>query len=134
MLDLWFSEFHAPDAKLSILVKEQLYSEQTSFQKIDFFDSETFGKFFTLDGLIMITEKDEFIYHEMISNVPMAVNPDIKKVLIIGGGDGGTAREVCRFKTVEQVDMVEIDERVVRLCQKYFHRLLVRWIMIRGSI
>ena len=120
MLDLWFSEFHAPDAKLSILVKEQLYSEQTSFQKIDFFDSETFGKFFTLDGLIMITEKDEFIYHEMISNVPMAVNPDIKKVLIIGGGDGGTAREVCRFKTVEQVDMVEIDERVVRLCQKYF--------------
>lgn len=68
----------------------------------------------------MITEKDEFIYHEMISNVPMAVNPDIKKVLIIGGGDGGTAREVCRFKTVEQVDMVEIDERVVRLCQKYF--------------
>ena len=65
-------------------------------------------------------EKDEFIYHEMISNVPMAVNPDIKKVLIIGGGDGGTAREVCRFKTVEQVDMVEIDERVVRLCQKYF--------------
>lgn len=120
MLDLWFSEFHAPDAKLSILVKEQLYSEQTPFQKIDFFDSETFGKFFTLDGLIMITEKDEFIYHEMISNVPMAVNPDIKKVLIIGGGDGGTAREVCRFKTVEQVDMVEIDERVVRLCQKYF--------------
>ena len=100
MLDLWFSEFHAPDAKLSILVKEQLYSEQTPFQKIDFFDSETFGKFFTLDGLIMITEKDEFIYHEMISNVPMAVNPDIKKVLIIGGGDGGTAREVCRFKTV----------------------------------
>ena len=55
MLDLWFSEFHAPDAKLSILVKEQLYSEQTPFQKIDFFDSETFGKFFTLDGLIMIT-------------------------------------------------------------------------------
>ena len=52
MLDLWFSEFHAPDAKLSILVKEQLYSEQTPFQKIDFFDSETFGKFFTLDGLI----------------------------------------------------------------------------------
>jgi spermidine synthase len=90
MLDLWFSEYHAPDAKLSILVKEQLYSEQTPFQKIDFFDSETFGKFFTLDGLIMITEKDEFIYHEMITNVPMAVNPDIKKVLIIGGGDGGS--------------------------------------------
>ena len=102
------------------MVKEQLYSEQTSFQKIDFFDSETFGKFFTFRRADYDYRKDEFIYHEMISNVPMAVNPDIKKVLIIGGGDGGTAREVCRFKTVEQVDMVEIDERVVRLCQKYF--------------
>ena len=134
MLDLWFSEFHAPDAKLSILVKEQLYSEQTPFQKIDFFDSETFGKFFTLDGLIMITEKDEFIYHEMISNVPMAVNPDIKKVLIIGGGDGGTAREVCRFKTVEQVDWSKSMNVSYVCARNIFRRLLVRWIMIRGSI
>ena len=102
MLDLWFSEFHAPDAKPSILVKEQLYSEQTPFQKIDFFDSETFGKFFTLDGLIMITEKDEFIYHEMIVHVPMAVHPEVKKVLVIGAGDGGVIRELCRYETIEK--------------------------------
>jgi spermidine synthase len=119
MLDLWYSEKLSEGAKFSMLVDEHIYSEQTPFQKIDFFNTKTFGKFFTLDGLIMITEKDEFIYHEMITAVPMAVNPNIKKVLIIGGGDGGTAREILRYDSIEKVDMVEIDERVVRLCQKY---------------
>lgn len=119
MLDLWFSESHADDAKFSIRVNEHLYSEKTPFQQIDFFKSETFGTFFTLDGYIMLTEKDEFIYHEMITHIPMAVNPNIKKVLIIGGGDGGTSREILRYKTIEKVDLVDIDERVVRLCQKY---------------
>ncbi|URZ17252.1 polyamine aminopropyltransferase [Clostridium felsineum] len=119
MLDLWFSESHADDTKFSIRVNEHLYTEKTPFQQIDFFKSETFGTFFTLDGYIMMTEKDEFIYHEMITHVPMAVNPNIKRVLIIGGGDGGTSREILRYNTIEQVDMVEIDERVVRLCQKY---------------
>lgn len=119
MLDLWYSEKLSEGAKFSMLVDEHIYSEQTPFQKIDFFNTKTFGKFFTLDGLIMLTEKDEFIYHEMITAVPMAVNPNIKKVLIIGGGDGGTAREILRYNTIEKVDMVEIDERVVRLCQKY---------------
>ena len=119
MLDLWFSEFHAPDAKLSILVKEQLYSEQTPFQKIDFFDSETFGKFFTLDGLIMITEKDEFIYHEMIVHVAMATNLNIKRVLVIGAGDGGTVRELTRYPFIEHIDMVEIDKMVVDVCKEF---------------
>ncbi|ASW43275.1 polyamine aminopropyltransferase [Clostridium isatidis] len=119
MLDLWYSEKLSEGAKFSMLVDEHIYSEETPFQKIDFFNTKTFGKFFTLDGLIMLTEKDEFIYHEMITAVPMAVNPNIKKVLIIGGGDGGTAREILRYNTIEKVDMVEIDERVVRLCQKY---------------
>lgn len=120
MLDLWYSEFYADDAKLSIKVKEHLWSERTPFQQIDFFKSDTFGTFFTLDGVVMITQKDEFIYHDMIVHVPMAVNPNIKRVLIIGGGDGGTAREVARYKHIEHIDMVEIDERVVRLCQEYF--------------
>lgn len=119
MLDLWYSEIYDNGAKLSIKVKEQLCSEQSEFQRIDFFDSEIFGRFFTLDGLMMVTEKDEFAYHDMICHPAFAVNPDIKKVLIIGGGDGGTSRECSRYKTVERIDMVEIDERVVRLCQKY---------------
>lgn len=119
MLDLWYTENHQDDTKFSIMVTEHIHSEKSEYQQIDFFNSKTFGKFFTLDGLMMVTEKDEFIYHDMITHIPMAVNPDIRKVLIIGGGDGGTAREVLRYPYIEKVDMVEIDERVVRLCQKY---------------
>ena len=119
MLDLWFSEFHTDDAKFSIKVKEHILTEQTEFQRIDFFRSETFGTFFTIDGFIMVTEKDEFAYHDMICHPAFATNPEIKNVLIIGGGDGGTAREVSRYSTVEKIDMVEIDERVVRLCMQY---------------
>lgn len=119
MIDLWFTERWSEDTKFSIKVKEHLYSEETPFQKIDFFTSNEYGRFFTLDGMIMITEKDEFIYHEMITHVPMCTNLNIKKVLVIGGGDGGTVRELTRYKTIEKIDMVEIDERVVRLSEKY---------------
>lgn len=118
-MDLWYTEKHQEDVKFSIKVKEHLHSEKSEFQQLDFFTSDTFGKFFTLDGLMMVTEKDEFIYHDMITHVSMAVNPEIKRVLVIGGGDGGTVREVLRYDNIEKVDMVEIDERVVRLCQKY---------------
>lgn len=122
MLDLWYSEFHTDDVKFSIKVERHLHSEQTPFQRIDFFESATFGTFFTIDGLMMVTQKDEFAYHDMITHVPFAVNPDIKRVLIIGGGDGGTAREVCRYKSVTRIDLVDIDERVVRLCQQYLQQ------------
>lgn len=119
MIDLWYSEHHQSDAKFSIKVKAHLHSEKSPYQQIDFFDSDTFGRFFTLDGFMMVTEKDEFIYHEMITHVPLAVSPNISRVLIIGGGDGGTAREILRYTSIKHVDLVEIDERVVRLCQKY---------------
>jgi spermidine synthase len=108
-----------PTTKLSIRVNRQLHSEKTPFQQIDFYESDTYGRFFTLDGLMMVNEKDEFVYHEMITHVAMATNPNIKNVLIIGGGDGGTSREIARYETVENIDFVEIDERVVRLCQEY---------------
>ncbi|PHV69514.1 spermidine synthase [Sporanaerobium hydrogeniformans] len=115
----WYTENHQPDVHFSIQVKKHLYSEKTPYQQIDFYESETFGKFFTLDGLMMATEKDEFIYHEMIVHPSFAVNPQIKRVLVVGGGDGGTCRELLRYPFVESVDLVEIDERVVHLCQKY---------------
>ena len=118
-MDLWFSEYHTKNVKLSIKVDKQLHSEQSDFQRIDVFDSEEFGRFLTLDGYMMLTEKDEFIYHEMIVHVPMAVNPDIKKVLVIGAGDGGVLRELTRYKNIELIDLAEIDERVVEVCKKY---------------
>ena len=118
-MDLWFSEFHAGGVKLSIKVDKQLHSEQSDFQQIDVFQSEEFGRFLTLDGYMMLTERDEFIYHEMITHVPMAVNPAIKTVLVIGAGDGGAVRELARYKTVEKIDLVEIEERVVEVCKEY---------------
>lgn len=72
-----------------------------------------------LDGFIMLTEKDEYIYHEMVTHVPMAVNPHIKSVLVIGAGDGGTIRELTRYDTIENIDMVEIDGQVVEVCKEY---------------
>lgn len=115
----WYTESWSDECKFSIAYDEKIYSEKTPFQQIDFYKGKEFGTFFTLDGLMMINEKDEFIYHEMIVHPAFATNPNIKRVLIIGGGDGGTAREVLRYKPVEKVVMVEIDERVFRLCQKY---------------
>ncbi len=118
-MDLWYSEFYDKDARFSIKVEEELYAAQSDFQKIEFFKSETFGTFFTLDGLMMVNEKDESAYHDMICHVAMATNLNIKKVLVIGGGDGGTVRELTRYSSIEAIDMVEIDEMVVRACQKY---------------
>lgn len=118
-MELWFSEMHTENTKFSIKIKEQLFHTNSPFQEIDFFDSEDFGVFFTLDGLMMVNEKDEFIFHDMITHVPMAVNSNIKKVLVIGGGDGGAVRELTRYPSIESIHMVEIDEMVVKACRKY---------------
>ena len=118
-MELWFSEQHTPHVKLSIRVNRQLFSGQSDFQRIDVFESKEFGRFLTLDGYMMLTEKDEFIYHEMITHVPLAVHPCVKKVLVIGAGDGGVIRELTRYTGIEQIDMVEIDPLVVEVCRKY---------------
>lgn len=118
-MELWYTENHSKNVKFSIKIKEHLYHYKSKYQEIDFFISEEFGIIFTLDGLIMVTEKDEFIYHEMISHVPMAVNPNIKKVLVIGGGDGGTVRELTRYNGIERIDLVDIDEMVIKSCIQY---------------
>jgi len=117
--DGWFYEYFTPDAKFGIKIKEHIIDTKSRFQKIDFYDSYEYGRFFTLDGFIMMTERDEFIYHEMIVHVPMAVNTKASRVLIIGGGDGGAVRELLRYDTIAHIDMVEIDEMVVELCKEY---------------
>jgi spermidine synthase len=115
-MELWFTEEHTKDVRFTIRVDEQLESVQSDFQKIDVFQTPEFGKVLVIDGYIMLTEKDEFVYHEMITHVPMSVNPGIKKILVIGAGDGGTVRELTRYNTVERIDMVEIDKMVVDVC------------------
>lgn len=118
-MDLWFSEPHTKDVKLSIRVEEQLYSGKSDYQRIDVFKSNEYGKFLVLDGYMMLTEKDEFIYHEMMVHVPMAVHPNPEKVLVIGGGDGGVLRELIRYDNIKSIDIVEIDEEVVKVCKEY---------------
>lgn len=118
-MEFWFFENHTPNVQISIRVDKQLYSGKSEFQRIDVFESPEFGRFLTLDGYMMLTEKDEFIYHEMITHVPMAVHPSVKKVLVIGAGDGGVVRELVRYPDIEKIDMVEIDSLVVEVCKKF---------------
>ena len=119
-MDLWFSEKPTNNVKFSIRVDKQLYSGQSEFQRIDVFESPEFGKFLTLDGYMMFTEKDEFIYHEMITHIPMAVHPHVENILVIGAGDGGVVRELTRYEEIKRIDLVEIDEMVVEVCKEYF--------------
>ena len=118
-MEIWFSENHTDDVKLSIRVDRQLYSVQSDYQRIDVFDSKEFGRVLTLDGYVMMTERDEFIFHEMLVHVPMAVHPNVRKVLIIGGGDGGVVRELSHYPEIESIDLVELDPLLVEVCKKY---------------
>ncbi|MDY4922971.1 polyamine aminopropyltransferase [Frisingicoccus sp.] len=118
-MELWFSENHTPDVKLSLRVDRQLYSKKSIYQKIDVLETPEFGKVLVLDGNIMLTERDEFIYDEMITHVPMAVHPNIKKVLVIGIGDGGVVRELTRYEQIKRIDLVEMDEMVAEACRQY---------------
>ena len=92
---------------------------QSRYQRIDVLDTEEFGRVLVLDGYLMLTEKDEFIYHEMIAHVPMAVHPNVQRVLVIGAGDGGALRELTRYPGIEHIDLVEIDEEVIRVSREF---------------
>ncbi len=119
MMEMWFSEFHTPDVKHSIRVNRQLFSCQSEFQRIDIFETPEFGKVLTLDGNVLLTERDEFIYDEMITHVPMAVHQGIRNVLVIGAGDGGVVKELTRYDRIERIDLVEMDPQVVEACRQY---------------
>lgn len=123
MMEMWYSEYYTDNVKLDLRIVKQLFSGVSDCQRIDICESVEFGKFMALDGEILFSEKDEFIYDEMVTHVPMAVNPDIKKVLIIGGGDGGVATELIKYEGIEQIDVVEPDEMLVEVCQEHFPEL-----------
>ena len=119
-MELWYSEFHTENVKLSVRVDRQLFSGESEYQRIDVFESAEFGKFVALDGEIVFSEKDEFIYDEMVTHVPMAVHPNVKNVLIIGGGDGGVAKELIQYPGIESIDVVETDKMFVDVCREIF--------------
>ena len=113
-----YKEYHSPHSGLFLTKDRVLFRERSRFQEIEIFENGFFGRVLTLDGLVMTTERDEFIYHEMLVHPAMVSHPHPKKVLIVGGGDGGTAREVLKYP-VKEVHMVEIDEMVIEASRKY---------------
>lgn len=119
-MELWYTEEHNENVRFSLRVDKTLFSNQSDFQKVDILETFEYGRLMTLDGLVMVTDKDEFVYHDMIVHPAMAVNPDIKRVLVIGGGDGGTVRELARYPQIEHIDMVEIDKMVVDTSRDFF--------------
>ncbi|XRX42449.1 MAG: polyamine aminopropyltransferase [Buchnera aphidicola (Eriosoma harunire)] len=102
------------------LINKILYEQTNEHQKILIFNNTTMGNILLLDDIIQTTEKDEFIYHEMITHVPIFTHPNPKKILIIGGGDGGVLREVIKHKQINKIVMVEIDRIVIDICKKFF--------------
>ena len=122
-MEMWFSELHTSNVKLSMRIEKQLFSGNSDCQRIDVLESVEFGKFLALDGDILFSEKDEFIYDEMVTHVPMAVHPQVKQVLIIGGGDGGVAKELTQYASIEKIDVVEPDEMLVEVCKEHFPEL-----------
>ncbi|MFA7659403.1 MAG: polyamine aminopropyltransferase [Candidatus Gastranaerophilaceae bacterium] len=120
MNEQFYKEITPAGFGVAIRVKEVLFSKQSEFQKVEIIDTDsTLGKILTLDGLMMTTEGDEYFYHEMISHIPMMNHRCPKTVLVIGGGDGGTVKEVLKHDTVEKVVLCEIDAMVIDACKKY---------------
>lgn len=119
--DGWFSEYGTlwPGQCLSIQVEEVLFEGKSEYQDILVFQSKTYGKVLVLDGVIQITERDEFAYQEMMAHLPLCSHPNPKKVLVIGGGDGGILREVCKHKELEEITICEIDKMVIEVSKKY---------------
>jgi len=125
IMGLWFQDCieFGHGCTLSIKIKDVLYHGRSAFQEIAVLGTEKMGRLLVIDGVTMLTEYDEFAYHEMIVHVPLLVHPRPSRVLVIGGGDGGTVREVVKHPEVELVHLCEIDEDVVKVCRKYLPSL-----------
>ncbi|WP_425338949.1 polyamine aminopropyltransferase [Anaeroarcus burkinensis] len=131
MMDLWMTEWQTQHLGMSARIKETLFSGRSSFQEIAVVESEPFGRMLVLDGVFQTSLFDEFIYHEMMAHVSLSTHPRPERILIIGGGDGGTAREVLRHPSVEKVEMIEIDGMVVDVCKKFLPEISAA--LIAGS-
>ncbi|NOZ53137.1 MAG: polyamine aminopropyltransferase [Gammaproteobacteria bacterium] len=119
--DKWFTEISVSSGTaFSLKLTHKVHEEQTPYQHIAIYETEAFGTLMTIDGCIMLSDRDNFIYHEMLSHPALFSHPDPKQVVIIGGGDCGTLREVLKHPGVENVRQIELDERVTRLAERYF--------------
>lgn len=124
-MDLWITEYQTKNQKLSCRVKETLHVERSEYQEIVLVDTDQYGRMLLLDGAIQTTVQDEFVYHEMISHVPLFTHPNPGKVAVIGGGDGGTIREILKHKSVDKAFLIEIDQRVVEVSKRFLPEISV---------
>jgi spermidine synthase len=124
-LEVWFTEDQTKDLRISVRVKEVLFSGQSPFQKVAVYDTVEFGRLLALDNIIQTNIRDEYVYHEMLTHVGLNTHPNPKKVLLIGGGDGGSVREIVKHDNVEKVVHVEIDQMVIDVAKKFFPELSV---------
>jgi spermidine synthase len=135
MTDVWVNETLYPDWGQRFLVKRELARVKSDFQDIMLFESTSHGRVMVLDGVIQITERDEFVYQEMLTHVPLLAHGAAKRVLIIGAGDGGVLRRVLQHRNVEKCVMVEIDGEVIRLCQEHMPDIAGdAWTNPRGQV
>ena len=122
--DTWFTEFHpGAGTALSYEIKQKLHQEQTPYQDIAIYETTCHGNLMVIDGFIMLTSNDNFLYHEMMAHCGLFTHQDPQQVAIIGGGDCGTLREVLKHSSIKHATQVDIDERVTRLAEKYFPEL-----------
>ncbi len=122
-MDMWYTEKHGENVGITLKVKETLFSGKSDFQQLDIVETAEYGRMMLLDGLVMCTERDEFVYHDMIVHPAMFVHPAPKQVLVIGGGDGGSIREIVRHPEVELATLCEIDGLVVEQSVKLLPQL-----------
>jgi spermidine synthase len=118
-MEMWLKEEQIQSAAMTYKVKETLVRRKTDFQDLSILDTEAFGRMLVLDGIVQTTIKDEYVYHEMISHIPLFTHPNPKKVLVVGGGDGGAIREVLKHPSVSKAVLCEIDGVVVEECKRY---------------
>ncbi len=118
-MELWFTEKQTEHFGITARIKQTLHTEQTEFQKLDMIETVEFGNMLVLDGMVMTTKKDEFVYHEMVAHVPLFTHPNPENVLVVGGGDGGVIREILKHPSVKKATLVEIDGKVIEYSKKY---------------
>ncbi|MGZ4031826.1 MAG: polyamine aminopropyltransferase [Tumebacillaceae bacterium] len=118
-MELWYTEKQTENYGITAKITKTLHTEQTEFQSLDLIDTVQWGKMLVLDGMVMTTDKDEFVYHEMISHVALNTHPNPKRVLVVGGGDGGAIREALKHPSVEKAVLAEIDGRVIEISKQY---------------
>jgi spermidine synthase len=118
-MELWYTEKQTENHGITTKISKTLHSEQTDYQKLDIIETEQFGTMLVLDGMVMTTDIDEFVYHEMITHVALNTHPNPQRVLVVGGGDGGAIREIVKHSSVQEAILAEIDQRVIDTSIEY---------------